>query len=142
MCLDLFGCCLRKHGERVGLCRQIRETFIFSCISFPITEQYFWGLRPDFSANIFLPYHVCKQFILYFWTLKKIFSKFLIPPSRKIMARPLRCSYHVRKASTLCLDHLITRIFFLVGKSHFLFYQNSYLPYVIKYPFKVFSGQC
>ena len=58
------------------------------------------------------------------------------------MARPLRCSYHVRKASTLCLDHLITRIFFLVGKSHFLFYQNSYLPYVIKYPFKVFSGQC
>ena len=53
MCLDLFGCCLRKHGERVGLCRQIRETFIFSCISFPITEQYFWGLRPDFSANIF-----------------------------------------------------------------------------------------
>ena len=53
MCLDLFGCSLRKHGERVGLCRQIRETFIFSCISFPITEQYFWGLRPDFSANIF-----------------------------------------------------------------------------------------
>ena len=41
MCLDLFGCCLRKQGERVGLCSQIRETFIFSCISFRITEQYF-----------------------------------------------------------------------------------------------------
>ena len=74
MCLDLFGCCLRKHGERVGLCRQIRETFIFSCISFPITEQYFWGLRPDFSANIFLPYHVCKQLLCIFGPSKKIFK--------------------------------------------------------------------
>ena len=72
-----------------------------------------------FLQTFFLPYHVCKQFILYFWTLKKKFSKFLIPPSRKIMARPLRCSYHARKASTLCLDHLITRIFFFSRKTAF-----------------------
>ena len=25
MCLDLFGCCLRQQGERVGLCSQIRS---------------------------------------------------------------------------------------------------------------------
>ena len=29
MCLDLFGCCLRKQGERVGLCSQIRERDIY-----------------------------------------------------------------------------------------------------------------
>ena len=46
---------------------------------------------PEFSANIFfLPYHVCKQFILSFQTLQTIFfSIFLMhTPSRKIMVRP------------------------------------------------------
>ena len=45
---------------------------------------------PEFSANIFfLPYHVCKQFILSFQTLQTIFfSIFLMhTPSRKIMVR-------------------------------------------------------
>ena len=32
-----------------------------------------------------------------------------------------------------------TRIFLLVGKSHFLFYQNSYQPYVSKSSLKAFS---
>lgn len=94
-----------------------------------------------FLQTFFYPITFANNYFVFLDPQKK-FSKFLFPPSRKIIARPLRCSYHVREASTLCLDHLITRIFFLVGKSHFLFYQNSYLPYVIKYPFKVFSGQC
>ena len=29
MCLDLFGCCLRKQGERVGLFSQIRGRDIY-----------------------------------------------------------------------------------------------------------------
>ena len=119
MCLDLFGCCLRKHGERVGLCRQIRETFIFSCISFPITEQYFWGLRPDFSANIFFTLSRLQTIYFVFLDPQKKFFKISHSSVQKNNGRPLRCSYHARKASTLCLDHLITRIFFFSRKTAF-----------------------
>ena len=41
------------------------------------------------ANNLFFVLKLCKQFILAFQALQTIFFKFLIPPSRKIMVRPL-----------------------------------------------------
>lgn len=48
----------------------------------------FFNNLPDFSAKkvFFLPYHICKQFIMSFQILHTVFfSIFLTSPSRKIM---------------------------------------------------------
>ena len=52
----------------------------FNFLIISVVVIIFFNILPDFSANIFLPYQVCKQFILSFQTLQTIIFNISHPP--------------------------------------------------------------
>ena len=91
----------------------------FNFFEFSFGKDIF-DFLPEFSANIFfLPYNVCKQFILPFQTLQYLSS----PTSRKIMVRPSKIlnvmsAYYFWCRSIAVSDKGISATFEYAKRSH------------------------
>ena len=82
-----------KYPHRVYFYIYASIFYFYFLFYFSFSNDIF-DIFPGFSANIFfLPYHVCKQFILSFQIMQTIFfsiSHSPPPHPRKIMVRPQR----------------------------------------------------